>query len=112
MLRHSLDLASTDVPDPSASVIALSLSAAKAVEVILTGAAFDPVYSSRTYDVRSLIDGAIPESIQVTVKAVPPGYSSPAPGVWKITSPKVKGADMKRDDNNIILSRILLTCKS
>jgi hypothetical protein len=56
------------------SVIALLLPAVEAGKAVLTGDAFEPVYNANSYVVRSLVEGAIPESIQVTVIAVPAEY--------------------------------------
>jgi hypothetical protein len=91
------------------SVIALLFPAGEAVTVFLTGDAFEPVYSAHSYVVRSLIDGAIPESIQVTVIAAPAGYCPPAPGVWKLTSPKANETYVLRCIK-ALRSRMMPTC--
>jgi len=96
----------TAIPGPSASVMALSL------QVILTGAAFEPVYNASWYVVRSLIDGATPESAHVTVKGDPPGKLFPAVlGTVKATSPNANGTDAK-SNNSALLTRMMKICGS
>jgi hypothetical protein len=57
--------------------------------------------------VRSLIDGATPESAHFTVKGDPPGKLSPAvEGTVKTTSPNANGTDAKRN-NKALLSRMV-----
>lgn len=45
---------------------------------------------------RSAIEGASPESFQVTVNAVPPGTEAPAAGLTKETSANARGGDARR----------------
>ena len=69
------------------------------------------MYNASSYVVRSLIDGAAPESAHVTVKGDPPGKLDPAVlGTVKATSPNANGTDAKR--NNKALVKPMMICGS
>jgi hypothetical protein len=60
------------------------------------GSVFEPDSKNNWYAVRSEIEGATPESIQVTVKAAPPGTDAPAAGTVNSTSANARGQKAAR----------------
>lgn len=86
-------------PVPTGTVTLTVLAVAKvdaANEYSCCGAVFEPEKRKSVYVVRSDIDGAFPESFQVTVKAVPPGTEAPAAGTVNWGYAKTRGRDAAR----------------
>ncbi len=79
----------TDTVSPAAKVEAASWYSC-------AGEALEPEKRNSVYEERSVINGASPESVQVTVNAVPPGRLAPAAGTENATSQKARGADASR----------------
>lgn len=71
----------------------LALNVPVDMEYSCCGAVFDPVYRSSWYAERSAIDGASPESSQVTVNAVPPLTLAPAAGTVNSGYAKTAGTN-------------------
>jgi hypothetical protein len=85
-----------DPPVPTGTVTDTVLPAVKVEDCKrynCAGDALDPENRNSWYEERSEIDGAIPESAHVTVKAVPPAMLAPAAGTEKATSAQTKEAD-------------------
>lgn len=106
-------------PVPTGTVTLTVLAAARDVEGTrlynCCGAVFEPENRKRVYVVRSVIDGASPESCHVTVKAVPPATEAPAAGTVNSGYAKARGSDATRATSlfeNRIVRVVFSICKA
>ena len=76
------------------------------------GEALEPEKRNSVYEESCVIKGAVLESAQVTVNAVPPGRVAPGPGIEKATSQKARGTEASRDkialEKRILWSQLYL----
>jgi hypothetical protein len=100
-------------PVPTGTVTLIVLPEAKVVDVATwyncCGLVFEPENRNIVYVVRSDIDGAAPESIQVTEKAVPPAIEAPAAGTVNSGYPKARGRDATRT-RSLLEKRMAVLC--
>jgi hypothetical protein len=65
------------------------------------GAAFEPVIKNNWYVVRSAMEGAVPSSVQVIVRADATGYVRPPPGTENCGMASAKGSELSRLKNAV-----------